>query len=131
MSMNDPIADMLTRIRNAQGVRMKTVTMPASRTKLAIAEVLKDEGYILNFRESGEGASKELELELKYMGGKGVIDELRRVSKPGRRLYMGASDLPRVQDGLGIAIVSTSKGVMSDSRARREGHGGEVLCTVA
>jgi len=131
MSMNDPIADMLTRIRNAQGVRMKTVTMPASRTKLAIAEVLKDEGYILNFRESGEGASKELELELKYMGGKGVIDQLRRVSKPGRRLYLGASDLPRVQDGLGIAIVSTSKGVMSDSRARREGHGGEVLCTVA
>jgi small subunit ribosomal protein S8 len=131
MSMNDPIADMLTRIRNAQGVRMKTVTMPASRTKLAIAEVLKEEGYILNFRESGEGASRELELELKYMGGKGVIDQLRRVSKPGRRLYFGASDLPRVQDGLGIAIVSTSKGVMSDSRARREGHGGEVLCTVA
>lgn len=131
MSMNDPIADMLTRIRNAQGVRMKTVTMPASRTKLAIAEVLKDEGYILNFRESGEDASKELELELKYVGGRGVIDQLRRVSKPGRRLYFGASDLPRVQDGLGIAIVSTSKGVMSDSRARREGHGGEVLCTVA
>ncbi len=131
MSMNDPIADMLTRIRNAQGVRMKTVTMPASRTKLAIAEVLKEEGYILNFRESGDGASKELEVELKYMGGRGVIDQLRRVSKPGRRLYFGASDLPRVQDGLGIAIVSTSKGVMSDSRARREGHGGEVLCTVA
>lgn len=131
MSMNDPIADMLTRIRNAQGVRMKTVVMPASRTKLAIAEVLKEEGYILNFRESGEGASKELELELKYMGGKGVIDQLRRVSKPGRRRFFGASDLPRVQDGLGIAIVSTSKGVMSDSRARREGHGGEVLCTVA
>tara|TARA_Y100001933_G_scaffold249420_1_gene284409 strand:+ start:1282 stop:1677 length:396 start_codon:yes stop_codon:yes gene_type:complete len=131
MSMNDPIADMLTRIRNAQDVRMKTVTMPASRTKLAIAEVLKEEGYILNFRESGEGASKELELELKYVGGRGVIDQLRRVSKPGRRLYFGASDLPRVQDGLGIAIVSTSKGVMSDSRARREGHGGEVLCTVA
>ena len=131
MSMNDPIADMLTRIRNAQDVRMKTVTMPASRTKLAIAEVLKEEGYILNFRESGEGASKELELELKYVGGRGVIDQLRRVSKPGRRLYFGASDLPRVQDGLGIAIVSTSKGVMSNSRARREGHGGEVLCTVA
>ena len=131
MSMNDPIADMLTRIRNAQDVRMKTVTIPASRTKLAIAEVLKEEGYILNFRESGEGASKELELELKYVGGRGVIDQLRRVSKPGRRLYFGASDLPRVQDGLGIAIVSTSKGVMSDSRARREGHGGEVLCTVA
>lgn len=131
MSMNDPIADMLTRIRNAQGVRMKTVSMPASSTKMAIAEVLKEEGYILNFLESGEGALKELEIELKYMGGRGVIDQLRRVSKPGRRLYFGASDLPRVQDGLGIAIVSTSKGVMSDSRARREGHGGEVLCTVA
>ncbi|MEX2500476.1 MAG: 30S ribosomal protein S8 [Wenzhouxiangellaceae bacterium] len=131
MSMNDPIADMLTRIRNAQGVRMKTVSMPASRTKLAIAEVLKEEGYILNFRESGEGAGKTLELELKYVGGRGVIDQLRRESKPGRRLYLGASELPRVQDGLGIAIVSTSKGVMSDARARREGHGGEVLCTVA
>ena len=131
MSMNDPIADMLTRIRNAQGVRKKTVTMPASRTKLAVAEVLREEGYILNFRESGEGAARELELELKYMSGRGVIDQLRRVSKPGRRLYLGASELPRVQDGLGIAIVSTSKGVMSDSRARREGHGGEVLCTVA
>lgn len=131
MSMNDPIADMLTRIRNAQGVRMKTVSMPASRTKLAIAEVLKDEGYILNFRESGEGAGKTLELELKYVGGRGVIDKLQRVSKPGRRLYFGSDDLPRVQDGLGIAIISTSKGVMSDARARREGHGGEVLCTVA
>lgn len=131
MSMNDPIADMLTRIRNAQGVRMKTVSMPASRTKAAIAEVLKEEGYILNFRESGEGAGKTLELELKYVGGRGVIDQLRRESKPGRRLYLGASELPRVQDGLGIAIVSTSKGVMSDARARREGHGGEVLCTVA
>lgn len=131
MSMNDPIADMLTRIRNAQGVRMKTVSMPASRTKLAIAEVLKDEGYILNFRESGEGAGKTLELELKYVAGRGVIDKLQRVSKPGRRLYFGSDDLPRVQDGLGIAIISTSKGVMSDARARREGHGGEVLCTVA
>jgi len=131
MSMNDPIADMLTRIRNAQDVRKKTVAMPASGTKLAIAEVLKEEGYILNFRETGEGAGKELELELKYLGGKGVIDQLRRISKPGRRLYLGADDLPRVQDGLGIAVVSTSKGVMSDARARREGHGGEVLCTVA
>ncbi|MBS3743881.1 MAG: 30S ribosomal protein S8 [Wenzhouxiangellaceae bacterium] len=131
MSMNDPIADMLTRIRNAQSVRKKTVSMPASRTKLAIAEVLKEEGYILNFREAGEGAGKELELELKYLAGKGVIDQLRRVSKPGRRLYFGAGELPRVQDGLGIAVVSTSKGVMSDARARQEGHGGEVLCTVA
>ena len=131
MSMNDPIADMLTRIRNAQAVRKKTVVMPASRIKAAIAAVLKEEGYILNFRETGEGAENELELELKYMDGLGVIDQLRRVSKPGRRLYYGADDLPRVQDGLGIAVVSTSRGVMSDARARREGHGGEILCTVA
>lgn len=131
MSMNDPIADMLTRIRNAQAVRMKTVAMPASKTKAAIAEVLRDEGYILGYRENGEGAEKQLEIELKYMQGRGVIDQLRRVSKPGRRLYFASSDLPRVQDGLGIAIVSTSKGVMSDARARREGHGGEVLCIVA
>jgi len=131
MSMNDPISDMLTRIRNAQGVRMKTVAMPASRAKLAIAEVLKDEGYILNFRETGEGATRALEIELKYMQGRGVIDDIRRISKPGRRRYYAANDLPRVRDGLGIAIVSTSKGVMSDARARREGHGGEVLCLVA
>lgn len=131
MSMNDPIADMLTRIRNGQGVRMKTVAMPASRTKLAIAGVLKDEGYILNFREVGEGALKQLEIELKYLEGKGVIEKLVRISKPGRRSYYGAQNLPRVRDGLGIAIVSTSHGLMSDARARREGHGGEVLCTVA
>ena len=131
MSMNDPIADMLSRIRNAQAVRKKTVAMPASRIKAAIAAVLKEEGYILNFRKTGEGAEHELELELKYMDGLGVIDQLRRVSKPGRRLYYGADDLPRVQDGLGIAVVSTSRGVMSDARARREGHGGEILCTVA
>jgi len=131
MSMNDPIADMLTRIRNAQAVRMKTVSMPASTIKLAIARVLKDEGYILDCRDSGEGASRVLELELKYVEGKGVIDQMRRISKPGRRRFYAADDLPRVQDGLGIAIVSTSRGVMSDVQARREGHGGEVLCIVA
>ncbi|MDT8450360.1 MAG: 30S ribosomal protein S8 [Wenzhouxiangellaceae bacterium] len=131
MSMNDPIADMLTRIRNAQGVLKKTVSMPASRTKLAIAGVLKEEGYIVDFRESGEDASRELEIDLKYVEGKGVIDLLVRISKPGRRQYFGATELPRVRDGLGIAIVSTSQGVMTDARARREGHGGEVLCTVA
>jgi small subunit ribosomal protein S8 len=129
--MNDPIADMLTRIRNAQGVRQKTVTMPASKIKLAVARVLKDEGYILDVREAGEASKKQLEIELKYIEGRGVIDQLKRYSKPGRREYFGANDLPRVQDGLGIAIVSTSKGVMSDAQARREGHGGEVLCTVA
>lgn len=131
MSMTDPIADMLTRIRNAQGVRMKSVSIPASTTKLAIAKVLKQEGYIVDYRENGEGAGKTLEIDLKYMEGKGVIDRLDRVSKPGRRQYFGATELPRVRDGLGIAIVSTSKGVMSDAQARREGHGGEVLCTVA
>lgn len=131
MSMNDPIADMLTRIRNAQAVRMKTVSIPASTTKAAIAAVLRDEGYIAAYRESGDGAAKVLEVDLKYMQGRGVIDKLDRVSKPGRRRYYASAELPRVQDGLGIAIVSTSKGVMSDTRARREGHGGEVLCIVA
>ena len=131
MSMSDPIADMLSRIRNAQEVNKKSVSMPVSTAKVAIAEVLKAEGYILDFRTVGEGVKSELEIDLKYMNGRGVIETLRRVSKPGRRLYFGASDLPRVQDGLGIAIVSTSKGVMSDARARSEGHGGEVLCTVA
>jgi len=131
MSMTDPIADMLTRIRNAQAVRMKSVSMPASKQKQAIAAVLKDEGYIVDYRSSGEGASRVLEIELKYMDGRGVIETMRRVSKPGFRQYFGAADLPRVRDGLGIAIVSTSKGVMSDVRARREGHGGELLCTVA
>lgn len=131
MSMNDPIADMLSRIRNAQAVNKKSVSMPVSKVKVAIAEVLKDEGYVLDFRVNGEGTTAELEIELKYMNGRGVIDSLRRVSKPGRRLYFGATDLPRVQDGLGVAIVSTSKGVMTDAQARREGHGGEVLCTIA
>ncbi|NKI33764.1 30S ribosomal protein S8 [Wenzhouxiangella sp. XN79A] len=131
MSMNDPIADMLSRIRNAQAVNKKSVSMPVSTVKVAIAEVLKEEGYVLDFRVTGEGTTAELEIELKYMNGRGVIDSLRRVSKPGRRLYFGANDLPRVQDGLGVAIVSTSKGVMTDARARREGHGGEVLCTIA
>ncbi|MDT8439637.1 MAG: 30S ribosomal protein S8 [Wenzhouxiangellaceae bacterium] len=131
MSMNDPIADMLVRIRNGQAVRMKSVSMPASGIKRAIAEVLKDEGYILSHQESGEGAERVLEVELKYLDGRGVIEQIKRISKPGRRQYFGAGELPRVRDGLGIAIVSTSKGVMSDVRARREGHGGEVLCTVA
>ena len=131
MSMNDPIADMLTRIRNAQDVHKKTVSMPLSKGKVAIAEVLKNEGYIVDFRIQGEGVKRELEIELKYMQGRGVIDVMRRVSKPGRRLYQSVDDLPRVRDGLGIAIISTSKGVMTDAEARKQGHGGEVLCTVA
>ena len=131
MSMNDPIADMLTRIRNAQEVHKKVVSMPLSKAKVAIAEVLKSEGYIVDFRVQGEGVKRELEIELKYMQGRGVIDVMRRVSKPGRRLYQSVDDLPRVRDGLGIAIISTSKGVMTDAEARKQGHGGEVLCTVA
>lgn len=131
MSMNDPVADMLVRLRNGQAVRRKSVRMPLSKTKLAIAEVLKDEGYVIDFGVVGEGVKRELEVELKYLQGRGVIDDLRRVSKPGRRLYCGVDDLPRVRDGLGIAIISTSRGLMTDARARREGCGGEVLCTVA
>ena len=131
MSMTDPIADMLIRIRNAQNVRHKSVSIPASKGKVAIAEVLKDEGYILDFGMTGEGIRRELVIELKYMNGRGVIDEMHRVSKPGRRRYTSADKLPRVRDGLGIAIISTSKGVMTDARARAEGHGGEVLCTIA
>lgn len=131
MSMHDPVADMLTRIRNAQSVRMKSVTMPASKVKLAIAQVLRDEGYIEDVRVLGEGPKKTLEIDLKYVQGRGVIDMLERVSKPGRRLYRAATEMPRVRNGLGIAIVSTSKGVMSDVQARREGHGGEVICIVA
>lgn len=131
MSMTDPIADMLAQIRNAQAVRQKTVKMPASTLKSAIAGVLKDEGYIREFQVSEAGSRRELEIELKYVDGRGVIDEMKRVSKPGRRRYYGKDELPRVRNGLGIAIVSTSSGVMTDSRARAEGHGGEVLCIVA
>lgn len=131
MSMTDPIADMLVRIKNAQAVRKRNVAMPASKVKMAVAEVLKQEGYLRDARIEGEGAKRELVLELKYVEGRGVIDRLDRVSKPGRRQYFGHEKLPRVLDGLGVAIVSTSAGVMTDARARAEGRGGEVLCVVA
>lgn len=131
MSMNDPIADMLTRIRNAQAVEKVSVTMPSSKVKVAIAQVLKDEGYIDDFSVRGEAAKSELELQLKYYAGRPVIEKIERVSRPGLRIYKGANDLPRVMNGLGVAIVSTSRGVMTDRHARANGVGGEVLCVVA
>jgi small subunit ribosomal protein S8 len=135
MSMHDPIADMLTRIRNAQLVGHAEVTMPASGLKGAIARVLKDEGYIEDFAiraKGGEnGAKQELAIALKYYAGRPVIERLERVSKPGLRVYKGRNDIPRVMNGLGVAIVSTSRGVMTDRKARADGLGGEVLCIVA
>ena len=130
MSMTDPIADMLTRIRNAQMVEKATVEMPSSRVKVAIAGVLKDEGYIVGFRVTEE-AKPVLEIALRYHGGRPVIEKIERVSKPGLRIYRGKDDIPRVMNGLGIAIVSTSRGVMTDRKARASGVGGEVLCIVA
>ena len=131
MSMSDPIADMLTRIRNAQLVEKVSVSMPASKVKAAIAQVLKDEGYIEDFSIRGEAAKPELELQLKYYAGRPVIERIERVSKPGLRIYKGAEELPRVMNGLGVAIVSTSSGVMADRHARAKGVGGEILCLVA
>jgi len=131
MSMTDPIADMLTRIRNGQKARKVSVSMPASTQKVAVASVLKDEGYITDFSTEGEGASKSLSIELKYYEGTPVIETVRRVSKPGLRIYRGNEDLPKVLGGLGIAIVSTSAGVMSDRQAREQGIGGEVICVVS
>lgn len=129
MSMQDPLADMLTRIRNAQSVGKASVTMPSSKLKVSVAQVLSNEGYINGFSVS-EGAKQELTVELKYFEGKPVIVELDRVSRPGLRNYAGKAALPTVRGGLGIAIVSTSKGVMTDRAARAAGVGGEVLCTV-
>ena len=131
MSMHDPISDMLTRIRNAQLVGHAEVTMPASGLKGAIAKVLKDEGYIEDFALRDEGPKKELRIGLKYYAGRPVIERLERVSKPGLRVYKGRNDIPRVMNGLGVAIVSTSRGVMTDRKARADGLGGEVLCIVA
>ena len=130
MSMSDPIADMLTRIRNAQMVEKPSVAMPSSKLKAAIAKVLKDEGYIEDFAVRGEGTKPELEIALKYYAGKPVIEKIERVSRPGLRIYKGREDIPRVMNGLGVAIVSTSRGVMTDRRARDTGLGGEVLCVV-
>lgn len=129
--MTDPIADMLTRIRNAQQAEKVSVRVPASRMKRAIAQVLKDEGYIEDFGEVGEAAKPMLEIRLKYHEGRPVIARIERKSVPGRRYYCGKDELPRVENGLGIAIVSTSKGVMTERAARTAGLGGEVVCFVS
>jgi small subunit ribosomal protein S8 len=130
MSMSDPIADMLTRIRNAQATDKVSVAIPASKVKLAIAKVLKDEGYIEDFAQREIDGKAVLEIGLKYYAGKPVIEKIERVSRPGLRIYKGRDDIPRVLNGLGVAIVSTSRGVMTDRRARETGVGGEVLCIV-
>lgn len=131
MSMTDPIADMLTRIRNAQMAEKPAVAMPASKLKVAIASVLKDEGYIDDFAVRAGSGKSELDIALKYYAGSPVIERIERVSRPGLRVYKGKDDLPRVLNGLGVAIVSTPKGVMTDRRARASNMGGEVLCIVA
>jgi len=131
MSMSDPIADMLTRIRNAQGVEKTEVVMPASKLKVAIAGVLKDEGYIDGFEVSPNDGKPQLRIGLKYYAGRPVIERLERVSRPGLRIYKCRNDLPEVMNGLGVAIVSTSRGVMTDRKARTQGVGGEVICYVA
>jgi small subunit ribosomal protein S8 len=130
MSMSDPIADMLTRIRNAQLVEKSTVVMPSSKLKAAIAQVLKDEGYIDGYVVKG-GEKAELEIALKYYAGRPVIERIERVSRPGLRVYKGRHSIPQVQNGLGVAIVTTPRGVMTDRKARASGIGGEVLCYVA
>ena len=129
MSMQDPLADMLTRIRNAQMAEKTVVSMPSSKLKAAVAKVLKDEGYIADYQVSGE-IKQQLSIELKYFEGKPVIEELKRVSRPGLRQYKAVEQLPKVRGGLGVSIVSTNKGVMTDRAARAAGVGGEVLCTV-
>jgi small subunit ribosomal protein S8 len=131
MNMTDPIADMLTRIRNAQMTEKATVVMPSSKVKIAIAKVLKDEGYIDGFIVTGEEMKPMLEIALRYYAGRAVIEKLERVSTPGLRIYKSKDDIPKVMNGLGIAIVSTSRGVMTDRKARATGVGGEVLCIVA
>lgn len=131
MSMHDPIADLLTRIRNAQQARHAEVEVPGSRLKQDVARVLKEEGYIEDFSvTAGEGGKSSLKIRLKYYQGRPVIDEIKRVSRPGLRIYRGKDELPRVRGGYGVAIISTSHGLMSDRAARAAGHGGEVLCEV-
>jgi small subunit ribosomal protein S8 len=131
MSMTDPIADMLTRIRNAQMAEKVAVSMPSSKLKVSIAKVLKDEGYIDDFAVRQAEGKSELDIALKYYAGRPVIERIERVSKPGLRVYRGKNDLPKVMNGLGIAIVSTPRGVMTDRGARAANTGGEVLCIVA
>ena len=131
MSMSDPISDMLTRIRNAQMAEKQSVTMPSSKLKAAIAQVLKDEGYVDGFNVVSDAGKSTLEIGLKYYAGRPVIETIQRVSRPGLRIYKGSRDIPKVMNGLGIAIVSTPKGLMTDRKARANGMGGEVLCIVA
>jgi small subunit ribosomal protein S8 len=130
MSMSDPISDMLTRIRNAQAVQKSTVNIPASKVKTGIAKVLKDEGYIVDYRNTDVGGKPTLEVTLKYLQGKGVIESMKRASRPGLRIYRGKDDLPKILNGLGMAVISTSEGIMTDVSARAAGQGGEVLCIV-
>lgn len=130
MSMSDPISDMLARIRNGQMARKAQVSMPSSKLKVAIARVLKEEGYINDYQVAEEGGKSTLTIDLKYYNGKPVIEQIERVSRPGLRIYKGKEELPQVRGGLGIAIVSTSKGVMTDRAARAAGEGGEVICVV-
>lgn len=129
MSMQDTLADMITRIRNAQGAGKATVAMPSSKVKASVAEVLKSEGYIADFQVDGD-VKPTLNIDLKYYEGKPVIENINRVSRPGLRTYKGSNELPKVEAGLGIAIISTSKGIMTDRAARAAGIGGEVICTV-
>jgi small subunit ribosomal protein S8 len=131
MSMTDPIADFLTRIRNGQSSGKPEVNMPASKVKLAIAQVLKDEGYIEDFSATTQDGKSTMAVQLKYFQGRPVIDRLERISRPGLRVYRGKDELPSILGGLGIAIVSTSQGVMTDRQARASGHGGEVICIVS
>ena len=130
MSMSDPIADLLTRVRNAQMAKLPTVGMPSSKMKVAIAKVLQDEGYITGYQVDENGGKPVLDIELKYFQGKPVIEEIKRASRPGLRSYKGKEDLPKVRAGLGISIMSTNKGLMTETQARAAGIGGEVLCTV-
>lgn len=130
MSMSDPIADLLTRIRNAQMAKLPTVVMPSSKIKVAIVKVLQDEGYITGYSVNENDGKPTLDIELKYFQGKAVIEEIKRASRPGLRSYKGKEDLPKVRAGLGISILSTNKGLMTETQARAAGIGGEVLCTV-
>lgn len=130
MSMTDPIADMLTRIRNGQSAGKESVMLPTSKLKLAIAKVLKDEGYIASFTTETNGSHGQMTIILKYFNGTPVIEKVKRISRPGLRIYKSKDELPKVLGGLGIAVISTSKGVMTDRAARASGHGGEVICTV-
>jgi len=131
VSMSDPIADMLTRIRNAQSANKISVSMPNSKTKQAIANLLKEEGYVAGVEAETEDSKATMTVSLKYFEGKPVIDELKRVSRPGLRIYKGAEELPSVRGGLGVAVISTSRGIMTDRAARKAGIGGEVICYIA